>query len=164
MDNELIDLEAELRRLRPLAPSRALAETIGSKLSVPARRARNYWAWAALPLAAMVAGALLLREQPVAPAKLPAFPAAPAAPDPTGPSARPIAPATTVATYKPISADNLLYAQSDDGLVTLADGTTARRTRSSYVDTITWRDPRTQASLKWSVPRTEERVIPVSFQ
>jgi hypothetical protein len=63
-----------------------------------------------------------------------------------------------------VSSDKTLYAQSDDGVVTLADGTTARRYRSSYIDTITWKNPQTQASLRWSVPRTEERVIPVSFQ
>lgn len=155
MDKELIDLEAELKRLRPVAPSRALADTLGHQLSARPRRARNYWAWAALPLAAMVAGLVLLHDQPVGPAPSPA---------PDVPVARPVESAVPVVTYKPVSADNLLYARSDDGLVTLADGTPARRTRSSYVDTITWRNPHTQASLKWSVPRTEERIIPVSFQ
>jgi hypothetical protein len=48
--------------------------------------------------------------------------------------------------------------------VTLADGTAARRVRSSYVDTITWKNPKTNASLRWSVPRDEVRVMPVVFQ
>ena len=151
MDNELHELEAELKRLRPVAPSRALATKIGQKLA--ARPRRNYWAWTALPLAAIVAGLVILRDRPSAPVTNPVAVAVSAA-----------APAAAPATYKPVSAENLLYAQSDDGLVTLADGTTARRIRSSYVDTITWKNPRTQASLKWSVPRIEERVVPVSFQ
>lgn len=145
MDNELHELEAELKRLRPIAPSRALTTSIGREL---ATRRRNYWAWAALPLAATLAVLIFVRARPAV------------APQPL------VAPSTpaTVATYKPVSAENLLYAQSDEGLVTLADGTTARRYRSSYVDTITWKNPQTQASLRWSVPRTEERVVPVSFQ
>lgn len=152
MDNPLQELEAELKRLRPIAPSRSLTENIGRKLA--ARPRRNVWAWTALPLAAMVAGFVLLQERPVAPT--PTVAIAPPIPAPA------MAPASTP--YKPVSAENLLYDQSDEGLVTLADGTPARRTRRSYVDTITWRNPNTQASLKWSVPRTEERVIPVSFQ
>ena len=147
MDNELHELEAELKRLRPIAPSRALATSIGRELAAAPRR--NYWGWAALPLAAAVAVLVFFRsETAVAPQ--------PAVSTATEPSA--------VATYKPVSAENLLYDQSDEGLVTLADGTTARRYRSSYVDTITWKNPRTQASMRWSVPRTEERVVPVSFQ
>ena len=157
MDNELQELEAELKRQRPLAPSRAVADDIGRQLAAAPQPRRNFWAWTALPLAAMVTGMVLLRNQPVAPAPTPAPALEPAAVTAT-------APVGATALYKPVSAENLLYAQSDDGLVTLADGTPARRTRSSYVDTITWKNPRTQASLKWSVPRTEERVVPVSFQ
>jgi hypothetical protein len=140
MDNELHELEAELKRLRPVAPAPAVAAGISRELATPRR---NYWAWTALPLAAGLAGIALLRDHPTPPVP---------------------APVPAVAAYKPVSAENLLYAQRDEGLVTLADGTTARRYRSDYVDTITWRNPRTQASLRWSVPRTEERVIPVSFQ
>ena len=151
MDNELQELEAELKRLRPVTPSRVVTDGIAHKLAAAPRR--NYWAWTALPLAAMVAGLVLLRDQPIAVA-----PAQALAPSLAS------TPANAAATYKPVSAENLLYAQSDEGFVTLSDGTTARRMRSSYVDTITWKNPRTQASLKWSVPRTEERVVPVSFQ
>ena len=154
MDNELQDLEAELKRLRPLAPSRAAAENIARQLATPAAAPRRLaWVWTALPLAAMVAGFVLLQERPAA--LVPTVVATPT---------QASAVVAAIPTYKPVSAENLLYAQSDEGLVTLADGSTARRTRSSYVDTITWKNPRTQASLKWSVPRTEERVTPVSFQ
>jgi hypothetical protein len=68
------------------------------------------------------------------------------------------------AAFKPVAAENLLVEARDEGYVTLDDGTTARRVRRSYVDTITWQDPRTNASLVWSVPREEVRVVPVLFQ
>ena len=142
MDDDLLQLEAELKSLRPVGPSRTLTASVDHALAQPRR---TYWAWAALPLAAALAAVVFVRERPAAPP--------PAA-----------AVAAPVATYKPVSAENLLYDQRDEGLVTLADGTTARRYRSSYVDTITWKNPRTRASLRWSVPRTEQRVIPVSFQ
>ena len=162
MDNDLQELEAELKRLRPLAPARDVADVIARELATAPQRSRRYWVWAALPLAtaASLAGVILLQERPAGstPASKPTVAA-------THAPALSLAPKNALAaTYKPVSADNLLYAQSDEGLVTLADGTTARRTRSAYVDTITWRNPNTQASLKWSVPRTEERVTPVSFQ
>ncbi|MDB6094668.1 MAG: hypothetical protein JWM32_2230 [Verrucomicrobia bacterium] len=144
MDNDLQELEAELKRLRPIAPSTFTVERIERAL---ASRRRSFLAWAALPLAAALVGLIAFREKPGA---------ARAVPGPLAPK--------SVATYKPVSADNVLYDRTDEGLVTLADGSTARRYRSSYVDTITWRDPRTQASLRWSVPRTEERVVPVRFQ
>ena len=144
MDNDLHELEAELKRLRPVAVSVCLTSEVERRLGGPRH---TFWAWAALPLAAALVGVVLLKD------KAAVAPVAPA-----------LAPARTLTTYKPVSAQNLLYDSRDEGLVTLADGTTARRYRSSYVDTITWKNPGTQASLRWSVPRTEERVVPVSFQ
>ena len=47
---------------------------------------------------------------------------------------------------------------------TLDDGTAARRERFQYVDTITWKNPRTNASVRWTMPREEVRVVPVKFQ
>jgi hypothetical protein len=144
MDDEFQELEAELKRLRPAAASRELTVRVEHALGVSRR---SYWTWAALPFAAVMAGAILLKEtRPVS------------APQPAP------ATASVAAVFKPVSAENVLYDHQDEGLVTLADGTAARRYRTSYVDTITWRNPRTQASLRWSVPRTEERVVPVSFQ
>jgi hypothetical protein len=34
----------------------------------------------------------------------------------------------------------------------------------AHVDTITWRDPRSAASIQWSVPREELRIVPVVFR
>lgn len=66
-------------------------------------------------------------------------------------------------TYRPVKAANVLYDLKDEGLVTLEDNTPARRVRARYVDTYTWKNPTTNASLKWSVPRDEVRVLPASF-
>jgi hypothetical protein len=47
--------------------------------------------------------------------------------------------------YKPVSAEKVVYGARDEGVVILDDGTTARRLSKHYVDTITWRNPRTNA-------------------
>ncbi|WP_415908306.1 hypothetical protein [Oleiharenicola sp. Vm1] len=66
-------------------------------------------------------------------------------------------------TYRPVKAANVLYDLQDEGPVLLEDNTPARRIRARYVDTYTWKNPATNASLKWSVPRDEVRVMPASF-
>ena len=158
MDDELQQLEAELKRLQPVAPAPALIERVERELaSAPARSrlAEVHWLWAALPAAAAVALVVVqfTRERPVAPA---------AETPPVGLAATEAA--DRAAPFKPVAAENLLVAASDEGLVVLADGTPARRERLQFVDTITWRNPRTNASLTWRVPREEVRVVPVSFQ
>lgn len=158
MDDDLQQLEAELKRLRPVAPKPALVDRVERELAAaPARRrlAEVHWLWAALPAAATVALIFVqfARERAVEPAKE------------TRPEAPVIADAARVtAPLKPVAAENVLVAASDEGLVILADGTPARRERLQFVDTITWKNPRTNASLTWRVPREEVRVVPVSFQ
>ena len=156
MDDDLAQLEAELTRLRPAAPTRELLARLETDLAPAARRATpNWWLWAgALPLAAAAALAVAFtltgrqgRDQPAAPVSV----------------AVAQRPAST-ATFQPVAAENVLYAAQDEGLVTLEDGTPARRARLNYVDTITWKNPRTNASVRWSVPREEVRVVPVIFQ
>ena len=66
---------------------------------------------------------------------------------------------------KPLGKLPLPEVSSNDEIVPLAvtldDGTTAHRVFQCYLDTYTWRNPRTNASLRWTVPRDELRVIPV---
>ncbi|MBI5771612.1 MAG: hypothetical protein HZA93_27810 [Verrucomicrobia bacterium] len=161
MDEELAQLEAELKRLRPAAPSRELlarlerelacSENAGSvSAAVVRRRSRAWWlAAAALPIAAAITLLVTFRarhELPVTP---------------------PVTATLTVsepALFKPVAAENVLYSARDEGLVTLDDGTPARRERLRYVDTITWKNPQTNASVRWTVPREEVRVVPVRFQ
>ena len=107
------------------------------------------FSWVALPIAAGI-GALLVLNRPESAPKTVAV-----APPP---------PAQTTPAFKPVAARDYLVESRDEGLVTLANGQTARRLRESYVDTITWKNPRTNASLTWTVPREAVRVVPVSYE
>lgn len=162
MDDDFKNLEAELKRLRPVAPSREMLARLEAELapvSAPSaivrRGSRAWWLWAgALPFAAALVVALVIATRQ------------PSASESDRPLAAnsPVAAPTAEAVFRPVAAENVLYAVSDEGLVTLDDGTAARRERLSYVDTITWRNPRTNASVRWTVPREEVRVVPVKFQ
>jgi hypothetical protein len=136
MDDELIHLESELAALRPVGPSRDLLDRIGSQLE-SSRRPIVVWGWLATAMAAAAAIAVILL-----PAK------------------------TTVSEpiFKPVAARDVLYGARDEGYVQLGDGTPAHRLREYHLDTITWRNPASNASLSWSIPRDEIRVIPASFQ
>lgn len=151
MDDELQQLEAELKRLRLRAPGPQFAARLESRL---ARRKLAWVRWLALPLAAAAALAFgfFLR--------MPELP-------PPMPLANPPLMATAEAApevFKPVRMDNVLYAARDEGLVTLDDGRIARRLRREYVDAVTWRDPQGDAAVIWTVPRSEVAVVPVSFQ
>src|SRR5258708_24505744 len=65
--------------------------------------------------------------------------------------------------YPPVTATNVLYDLKDEGLVQVDGDTAARRLRYRYLDTYTLKNPKRNASLKWSVPRDEIRVLPTSF-
>ncbi|HVU23082.1 MAG TPA: hypothetical protein VHE13_03085 [Opitutus sp.] len=166
MDDELHELEAELLALRPARVPRALLRRIaldlgdaggGATASVGERDLQvraspvAWLPWLTLPIAAAIALAIALPHRTTNST----------AADPvvvTPPAAAP-APA-----FKPVAAQNVLVSARDEGYVTLADGTRARRVRQSYVDTITWKNPRTKASLTWSVPCEEVSVTPVSYE
>ena len=152
MDKELKELEAELHDLRPKEPSVRLLARIESSLD-PSRR--STWIWAALPLAAALAMMFALQSRDDAGPVVVKTPAA---------NARADVAAAESDIFKPIATQNVLYATRDDGIITLADGRKARRVNRSYVDTVLWRNPQTNASLAWSVPRNEVQVTPVSFQ
>jgi hypothetical protein len=144
MDDDLKLLEDELTRLTPVTPSPELREAIAKTLARRARSRLVTLGLAALPFAAAAAWMLVFAgDQPAehTPALAESGPA-----------------------FKPVAAQNLLVASQDEGYVTLANGSTARRVRQSYLDTFTWKNPRTQASLRWTVPREEIRVVPISYQ
>lgn len=158
MDDELQQLEAELKSLRPSAASPHLHRRVAQELATAPRRGwRPHlpWLWVvALPVAAAVAMIFLPNAR-----RIPA-------PDNRSEAPRDTAAADAAAgeVLKPVTVENVLYAAQDEGLVTLDDGTPARRERLNFVDTIVWQNPRTKASLTWKVPREEIRVVPVSFQ
>jgi hypothetical protein len=172
MDEDLKQLEAELKRLRPAAPTRDFLARVARELDAPApvvapaRRATPlWWLWAgALPAAAALAVMITLAVRHRQSPAVATPPVAVVTPSPSKPTPAEELIAESAAAFKPVAAENVLYAARDEGLVTLADGTPARRERLNYVDTITWKDPRTNASVRWTVPREEVRVIPVKFQ
>ena len=89
--------------------------------------------------------------------------AAPRVSSPVGGGERAFASAGARDAYRPVKAANVLYDLQDEGPVLLEDNTPARRVRARYVDTYTWKNPATNASFKWSVPRDEVRVLPATF-
>jgi hypothetical protein len=174
MDESLLELETELKSLRPRRPSAQLPGRIERELATapvdprytPATTLRS-WKWfgwrpagvvAALALVATLGIVNFKRPQPAAATSRPV--AAEANPE-RGNAAR-----DSIAHrdhYQPVMAINVLYDMKDEGLVRLDGDIPARRLRYRYLDTYTWKSPRGNASLKWSVPRDEIRVLPASM-
>jgi hypothetical protein len=161
MDDELQQLEAELKQLEPSAPPRELVARLERELNCePVRRplAGLRWLWVALPAAAAIAMVLVQFSGSPKPILVPLGNTISTA------HSLVIAAAPNETPLKPVAAENVLISATDEGLVTLDDGTQARRERLQYVDTITWKNARTNASLTWRVPREEVRVVPIAFQ
>jgi hypothetical protein len=154
MDDELKELEAELRRLRPAAPSAKLWSGVAQAVvnSEKRSRRRRVVAWWSPMAAAIAVAAVWLGGRGEGGAE----------------ASRRIASAENTATpetsFKPVAAEKVLLASQEEGYATLDDGTRARRIRSLYLDTIVWRNPETDASLTWTVPREEVRIVPVALQ
>lgn len=175
MDESLQQLENELKALQPRRAQPRWLNQINRELAaeLPAAARPRYttatnlgsWKWlgwrtAALAAAlALVATVGVLQSNRVQPAtEVPAVavtPIASVAPTPAAPVEAPV--------YQPVAAANVLYELKDEGAVKLDDNTSARQVRARYVDTYTWKNPRTNASLKWTVPRDEVRVIPATY-
>jgi hypothetical protein len=167
MDESLRELENELKRLRP----RSLPDNLVSRLEhelgpVPAAPRRyatatslRSWKWAAWSLAGVAAVALGLLAVSLS---LP--PAAPPMIESVAPvMAEASRPALAANRYEPVHASSVLYDMKDDGVAYLPDQTPGRQVRYRYVDTYTWKNPATKASLKWSVPRDEVRLVKASL-
>jgi hypothetical protein len=177
MDESLQQLEDELKSLRLRGPSPQLVDRLTSELAAetdelaaPVRRyttasdlrSWKWLGWRAAGLAAVLAlGAGLAYlsfgsrapDAPLPPAKLAVTNSASANP----------APAAGRDQFRPVAATNVLYDMKDEGLVNGDGDTPARRLRYRYMDTYTWKNPRNNSSLKWSVPRDEIRVLPASL-
>jgi hypothetical protein len=165
MDESLLELENELKRLRPPALSASLAARLERELGpVPAPRryttatSLRSWKWAAWSLAgaATVAMGLLAVILSRPPASAPIESVAPLVAETPRPD-----PAAN--RYAPVRASSVLYDMKDDGLALMPDQTQGRQVRYRYVDTYTWKNPATKASFKWSVPRDEVRLVQASL-
>lgn len=176
MDESLQQLEDELKSLRLRGPSPQLVDRLTEELAAetdelaaPVRRystaaslgSWKWLSWRTAGLAAVLAAGtavtfLAFRSPP------PAVPVPPARlavtdPAPAGPAVSPRD------QFQPVAATNVLYDLRDEGLVNVESDAPARRLRYRYLDTYTWRNPRNNSSLKWSVPRDEIRVLPASL-
>ncbi|MBL9214213.1 MAG: hypothetical protein JNG83_01930 [Opitutaceae bacterium] len=157
MDESCPELEHELKALRPQRLSARAADRIGAALAADAPRRAPWsaatnlasWQWLGWRIGGAAAAlALLAALVAVAPPRR--APSRAAEPEPALP-------------YRPVAATNVLYELKEEGYVDVGAATPARQVRYRYVDTYTWRSPRGNASLKWSVPRDEIRVVPASL-
>ncbi len=163
MDDTLQELENELKRLSPRRPSAGLLPALERELgpvaaAEPAPRSNTApslrsWKWAMWSFGGVAAAIAL-----VAVVQFNRRPAA----APVVVATQLAAPKTAVVPvnrYQPVKASSVLYDLKEDGTATLPDQTEGRQVRYRYVDTYTWRNPATNASLRWSVPRDEVRLV-----
>ncbi|MGC4072123.1 MAG: hypothetical protein QM760_06325 [Nibricoccus sp.] len=134
MNNELEELEFELSRLRPRAPSEFLEVRVESALENRGSAGRAMLrGFAAAGFAAVVAWMAAL------------------SPDAAVPGG---------AALRPVVAEETLQSAQDEGLMTLDDGSLAQRLRLRYVETLCWSGG--GRTLTWTAPREELRILPVA--
>ena len=169
MDESFHTLEAELKTLSLPRPSVSLLDRLEADLSTGSEnrptKSRRYttstnldsWKWSGWRVAgvaatlALFATLGLVRVQRQVPEIVAAGPTTIAATVPVAPAASDH--------YQPIGATNVLYDLTDEGPVSLPGDNPTRRVRVRYLDTYTWKNPTTNASLRWSVPRDEIRLV-----
>lgn len=165
MDETLQELENELKRLTPRRPSAGLMQALEAELrqetaDAPAARyssatSLRSWKWATWSLAgvaAAIALAMILQSHRQ-PAQTPSPRMAASQPAAVTPKQTPLN------RYQPVQASSVLYDLKEDGPANLPDLSEGRQVRYRYVDTYTWKNPATNASLRWSVPRDEVRLV-----
>ena len=150
MDDSFTDLELELRKLRPANPSSRAVSELSRRMQPSPVRSTRYLGWLALPVAAAIAVFVVSLQR-----------TDPTRDDRSLTSAKSVA---TAAAFQVVGSESVLLNAQDEGVTTLPDGTPARRLRETYLATVVWKDPRSEASLKWTIPREEFRIIPVSVQ
>lgn len=158
MSDDFSDLENELRRLRPrtLRPellTRLAAESPDAQTA--SKSAAIVWLWPVLGAAAAVIFAGVVLQN---------WDATGARVRPNEMAAGPVNPQTGPARLTPVSATNVFYGADVERTVQMSDDLQAQQVRLHYVDTITWRDPRRNASIQWSVPREEVVLVPLQAQ
>lgn len=177
MDEQLLELEAELKALRPRRPSPQLGPRIELDLAASSElptlgapriaEGKNVvrWAWFGAALAAAATVAVIATVTVLSSGNQPATAVgASVAAAPSSNQVAAVEPAAATNKFRPVRASNVLYDLKDEGVVYLDDNTPARQMRYRYLDTYTWRNPKSNASLKWSMPRDEVRVVPASLR
>jgi hypothetical protein len=167
MDEPLKELEDELGRLRPARPSFALEARIEAELArretvnsaspteTGAAQRHRRVAWS-LCVAAAAAAVALVGLRPRATVIAPS--------DSSGPGSEVVtAEPAAAAEYRPVAAKSVFYGVSAESGVYMRDQTPVQQVRYRYLDTYTWKNAATHASMQWTVPRDEIRVIPASL-
>ena len=167
MNEDFTELENELKRLRPRSLPAPLVGRIAGEFAAEAstepRRFVQWPSWilpavaAALLAVAVTSVPFIIRDRA---SQEPAAKAA-VSPAPARVAKAAIAGATD-SMMLPVRATNVLYDAVNEGVVRLDDNTLARRMRLNYLDTITWENPKSGASLQRTVPREEILFIPVT--
>ena len=161
MDETLLELENELKRLTPRQPSPALMQTLEAELGrvdviepspASSLRSGKWLAWSLVGMAAAIALVLGLQSTRH-PVKTPGSAATTTQQVVTKPASPP------ANRYQPVRASSVLYDMKEGDPAQLPDQTEGRQVRYRYVDTYTWKNPATNASLRWSVPRDEVRLV-----
>ncbi len=134
MNDELHELENELRRLRPRAPSEFFEARVEAALE--SKKSAGF-VWLRGLVAAGFAAAVAW-----ATAFSPGMPDAPKR------------------GLQPVAVHNEVQSARDEGLVTLDDGTTAQRLRIRYLETVRWSDG--GYTLTWTAPCEQLRIVPVT--
>lgn len=185
MDESLQELENELKRLRPRRPSAELLARLDEEFAKPdaeteANRSagtvliwpRLYWRTAAAAAAVAVLATVVMttrqarridNKEGAQPELVAVTKTPPPAENVTAPEIPAVSPEPVADRYHPVGAASVLYDLKEDGVDTPTNSAPVHRVRYRYVDTYTWKNPTTKASLKWSVPRDEVRVIPASL-
>jgi hypothetical protein len=172
--NDFSELEKELRKLRPAAPSPVLCKRVEEALEncradalpvrQPVRLAYNWWSsgfgLAAAAVLILLAVVTMERRQENREAIAQTSPAPAANPVPLGREQ-----STSAGRFVPAGGTNVVYNARDEGLH-FPDGSErpVRRLRYQTQQTWRWRDPQTGASLRVSYPSEEIVLIPVSGQ
>ncbi len=164
--NDFSELEAELKALRPVAPSADLTVRVEQALAaapvaadgvLPRRKLPMNWISFGMGLAAAAALLLLARLQPDTPRA-----GRPVATNVVAPRARN---ASAQSHLYPDGVTRVLYDQQNEGLLYPSDlAQPVRRLRSRSHETLHWKDPATGASLRVSYPTEEIELIPVAGQ
>ena len=162
--NDFSELEAELKKLRPLRPSSGLlvrvemaladAGRISDHVVTPHRFRVN---WIALSVGVAAAAMILVL------ARVDYHPAAATQMASAAPVLQPSA--VQLPNYQAAGVTQVVYNKTDEGLIFPPDGEEpVRRIRTMKRETLHWQDRRSGAQLQVSYPAEEVRLIPVSGQ
>lgn len=141
-----LELETELKALKPRRVSPRLAAVFDSApASLPGSSPAKFLEWRRWTAWSCAAGLLV---------GVTSLSLRPPIMHPAPQSARSLIPATV---------ENVVLDGAEVGMISLPNGSTARRFRIRSADIVSWHDPATNASVRWIVPREDVRIEPVHF-